>query len=204
MLEADLYLNQIDFCRYWAVNAATLCHDFIEQVKAGEARIEDCHFLTPHQVRAFKMALETEDYLPSIPMTTVPLPIKADLLPVNEPDSSSLVIVSGNNSLTLELLTTIWAQGVTPAYFLLVDCRGSTVDMAMIYGDFTPERLRQALEKGNLEEKTEHRRMVVPGLTLSLAEDFERATGWEMEVGPVCAVELPLFLGERWIFPDHS
>jgi len=71
----------------------------------------------------------------------------------------------------------------------------------MVFGEFKPERLRRALQRSNLEEKVAHRRMVVPGLTATLAADFAEATGWEIEVGPVCAAELPLFLGERWAFP---
>jgi acetyl-CoA decarbonylase/synthase complex subunit gamma len=74
--------------------------------------------------------------------------------------------------------------------------------MAMVLGEFTPEHLCQALKQSGLEEKTAHRHMIVPGLTAPLAEDFIKATGWEVEVGPICAAELPLFLGDRWTFPD--
>jgi acetyl-CoA decarbonylase/synthase complex subunit gamma len=129
--------------------------------------------------------------------------MEAGLFPINEPDESSLVIVSGNNRLTFEVLATIWAQGVTPAYFLLVDCLGNTVDMAMVYGEFTAMRLAQMLGTSGLESKVKHRRMIVPGWTAPLANEFAAATNWEVEVGPVCAVELPLFLGERWLFSNR-
>jgi acetyl-CoA decarbonylase/synthase complex subunit gamma len=133
----------------------------------------------------------------------VPQPIEAGLFPINEPDEDSLVIVSGNNRLTFEVLATVWAQGITPAYFLLVDCLGSTVDMAMIYGYFTPMRLAQILSTSGLESKVKHRRMIVPGLTAPLADEFAVTTSWDIELGPVCAVELPLFLGDRWVFSDR-
>jgi acetyl-CoA decarbonylase/synthase complex subunit gamma len=55
------------------------------------------------------------------------------------------------------------------------------------------------LKKTALEEKVEHRHMIVPGLTSPLAGNFAESTGWEIEVGPICAVELPLFLGDRWV-----
>jgi len=76
--------------------------------------------------------------------------------------------------------------------------------MAMVYGNFTPERLHHALEESDLSSQVSHRQMIIPGLTGSLAEDFRKITGWEMEVGPVCAAEIPLFLGDRWIPPDQA
>jgi hypothetical protein len=199
MQEADLYLTSVDLCRYWPANVAISCQDFMTRLAADKGDIEDYAFLTSEQLQAFKLVLEAKTYLPSVPLLTVPQPMERGLLPVNEPDESSLVIVTGNNRLTFEVLATIWAQGVTPAHFLLVDCLGSTVDMAMVYGDFTPARLTQILRESGLESRVKHRHMIVPGLTASLAEDFALATNWEVEVGPVCAVELPLFLGERWI-----
>lgn len=170
------------------------------RLAAGKGDIEDCAFLTSRQLQAFKLVLEAKTYLPSIPQLTIPQPMEEGLFPINEPDEGSLVIVTGNNRLTFEVLATIWAQGVTPAYFLLVDCLGSTVDMAMVYGDFTPTRLAQIVIESGLESRVKHRHMIVPGLTAPLAGDFAVATNWEVEVGPVCAVELPLFLGDRWIF----
>jgi len=199
---ADLYLDEINSYSYWPVSAAKPCEDFLSRFKAGEADISDYPFLTSRQFQAFKLVLEAEKYLPSIPLLTVPRPIDPDLINMNNTDSTSLVIVSGNNQHTLEVLATIWSYSVTPAYFLLVDCLGSTVDMALVYGDFTPERLVKALKKSGLEEKVGHRNMIVPGLTLPLVQDFAGATNWDIEVGPVSAAELPLYLGDRWLFPD--
>jgi hypothetical protein len=200
MPEADLYLNTIDLCRYWPADVEMSCQDFLTRLAAGKGNIEDCTFLTSRQLQAFRLVLEARTYLPSVPQLTVPQPVEKGLIPINEPDEDSLVIVTGNNQSTFEVLATIWAQDVTPAHFLLVDCLGNTVDMAMVYGDFTPTRLAQVMTETGLETKVKHHHMIVPGLTASLAADFAIATNWQVEVGPVCAVELPLFLGERWLF----
>lgn len=202
MPKADQYLSQIDPCRYWPVEAPGSCEQFMRRIKEGEQHIDDYPFLTSRQIQAYKVVLEVERYLPETTVIPLPQPIEAGLFTVNDPGQNDLVIVSGNSSLTFEVLTSVWAQGVTPAYLLLVDCLGNTVDMAMIYGDFTPVKLNQAIEKCGLVEKVEHRRLIVPGLTSPLAEDFGEGTGWEIEVGPICAVELPLYLGDRWMFPS--
>jgi hypothetical protein len=204
MAEGDLYLDQVDLSRYWPENASVSCEDFLVQIREGKAHIEDYSFLTPRQINAFGLVLNAERYLPSVPLMTVPQPIEAELLSVNSPDEDALVIVSGNNRFSFEVLAAVWSQGFTPAYFLLVDCLGSTVDMAMVYADFTPGRLRHALKTSGLDRKVKHHRMIVPGLTSSLVSDFAEATGWEIEAGPVCAVELPHFLGNRWIFSKPS
>ncbi|MFC1995288.1 hypothetical protein ACFLVM_00200 [Chloroflexota bacterium] len=180
------------------------CEDFLVQLREGKTHIEDSSFLTPTQIRAFRLVLDAERYLPSVPQMTVPQPVEAELLSVNRPDEDALVLVTGNNKFTLEALVAVWSQGFTPAYFLLVDCLGSTVDMAMVYSEFTPERLCHALKTSGLEKKVNHRRMIIPGLTSPFVNDFTTATGWQVEAGPICVVELPLFLGDHWIFLKPS
>ena len=199
-MKANLYLDQVNLPRYWPADAPISSDDFMDAVKAGTASIDDYSFLTPQQKQALKLVLDADTLLPEIPLTTMPQPVPAELIPVNTPDDSSLVIATGNNRYTLEVLTTVWSWGNTPAYFLLVDCLGNTADMAMVYGEFTPERLQKALKKSGLEDMVRHRHLIVPGFTEPLKADFARMTGWEIEVGPVCAVELPLFLGDRWAF----
>jgi len=199
-MKANLYLDQVDLQRYWPADAAISSEDFLDTVKAGKSSVDDYTFLTWRQKQAFRLVLDADTLLPEIPLTTLPQPIPAELIPLNKPDEDSLVIATGNNQYTLEVLTTVWSWGTTPAYFLLVDCLGNTADMAIVYGEFTPERLQKALKKSGLENMVRHRHLIVPGFTEPLKADFTRITGWEIEVGPVCAMELPLFLGDRWTF----
>ncbi|NQT72441.1 MAG: hypothetical protein HQ553_06675 [Chloroflexi bacterium] len=203
-LEAWLYLDQMDLSPYWPETAPIPWDIFSARFKAGTVTLEDFSFLSAQQIHAFRIALDPQSYLPSIPSIDVPHPIASDLFALNEPDENALVLVTSNSRLTFDVLTALWAQGITPAYFLLVDCLGSTVDMAMIYGHFTSERLQRALEESDLGSHVGHRNLIVPGLTDSLVEDFRKITGWEVEVGPVCAAEIPLFLGDRWIPPDQA
>jgi CO dehydrogenase/acetyl-CoA synthase gamma subunit (corrinoid Fe-S protein) len=198
---ADLYLDKVDICRYWPAAGEMTCAAFQENWAAGKVRKEDYPFLTVRQWRLFKLVLEAGTYLTPVPMLTVPRPTEAGLFPLNGPGADSLVIVTGNNQYTFELLATVWSQGITPAHFLLVNCLGNTVDMAMVYGEFTPERLARAVTETGLKERVKHRHLIVPGVTEPLADEFAAATRWEIEVGPLCALELPLFLGDRWMLP---
>jgi hypothetical protein len=204
MLKADLYLDRVDLRQYWPVDAPIGCEHFMRSYREGKKSPENYPFLSSKLLQSLRVVLEAETYLPSVPLLTVPQPIEPGLSELNEPGRDSLVIVSVNSRLTLEVLTTVWSQGLTPAYFLFVDCMGSTVDMSVIFGDFTSARLAQAVRSSGIEEMVDHRRMLVPGLTSSLVPEFSDRTGWEIEAGPVCAVELPLYLGERWISTAYN
>ncbi len=193
-LNAWLYLDRMDLSRYWPSNADIPWDDFLAQFKEGKLSIEDCAFLSVRQKQSFSIALEAKTYLPTVPSIDVPQPIAPELFALNDPDENAPVIVTGNSRLTFDVLATIWAQGAIPAYFLLVDCGGNTVDMAMVFEKFTPDSLLDALKKSGIKDKVSHRKLLVPGLTSSLVADFRKATGWEVEAGPVCAAELPLFL----------
>ncbi len=198
MAEASIYLDRIDVCRYWPPGAPLTCPEFMARLQAGREDSRDYPFLTPGQLQAFKLALKARNYLPTVELITLPQAVDPGVIPLNEPDENAPVLVSGNNALTFEVLGTLWAQGLTPAYFLLIDCAGNTVDMALVFEVFTPARLATALTGSGLAGMVKHRHLIVPGLTAPLAPDFAAATGWEIEVGPVCAAELPLFLGNRW------
>ena len=41
-------------------------------------------------------------------------------------------------------------------------------------------------------------RLVLPGLASGMETEIASATGFRVEVGPVCAAELPLFFGAEW------
>jgi len=203
-LNAWLYLDRMDLRRYWPSEAPLPWEEFESRIKSGAISLDECVFLPPRTRHAFGIALHPERYLPLIPSITVPQPVAPDLFPLNEPGEDALVLVSANNRLTLDLLVTVWSHGLTRAYLLLVDCLGHTVDMSMIFGTFTPAKLTEALRSSGLAGRVKHRQMIVPGLTAPLAGDFRHATGWEVIVGPVCAAEIPLFLGDRWVPPEET
>ena len=108
-MEADLYLDKVDFHRYWPESATVSYEDFLAQIKAREIRMDDYSFLGWQQKRALELVLEAERYLPQVPLTTVPQPIETELIPLNTPDENSLVIVSGNNKFTFDVLATVWS-----------------------------------------------------------------------------------------------
>ncbi len=204
MLAADLYDNKIELGPYLTEEECRAagfpdCREFIKALRAGRLRPEEGPGLSPAKRYALSLALRAQEILPPVQSLEFPRPVPPELYEINDPDAAAPVLVTGNSEFTLAVLTGLLALTVSPFFLLLADCRGDTVDMAMIYRSFTPQRLDQALETHRLQDRVSHRRLIIPGVLAPLREELAGyLTGWEIVPGPICAAELPLFLGERW------
>ena len=128
-----------------------------------------------------------------------PRPLTPALFELNDPGPDAPLLVTGNSEFTLTVLTGLLALTVSPFFLLQVDTRGDTADMAMIYRSFTPQRLDQALETHKLAERLSHRELIIPGVLAPMKEELAGyLTGWTILPAPICAAELPLFLGDKW------
>ena len=52
-----------------------------------------------------------------------------------------------------------------------------------------------------MSERLDHKEMTIPGFAKPLNGEIERLTGWDVNVGPICCGELPLYFGEDWVAP---
>ncbi len=209
MLTADLYTDKIDLARYLTREECEAAGtpdsaELARRLRTGELRLEDCPFFTPRKRYALSLALRAAEVLPPVQSLELPRPVPPDMYEINGPGPEAPVLVTGNSEFTLTVMSALLALTVSPFFLLLVDCRGDTVDMAMVYGTFTPERLKRALTLHNLEARVNHRRLIVSGWCEPIAPDLSRESGWEVSVGPLCAAELPLFLGDAWQPPPEA
>ncbi|MDD2903543.1 MAG: hypothetical protein PHU44_14050 [Syntrophales bacterium] len=204
MPEANLYIDRIELAPYLTpaeCRAAGFadCRELISALKEGRARPEDSPGLAPDKRYALSLALRAQEILPPVQSLELPRPVAPELYEINEPDAAAPVLVTGNSEFTLTVLTALLSFTVSPFFLLLVDCRGDTADMAMIYRSFTPQRLDQSLEAQSLKDRVSHRRLIIPGVLAPLKEELAGyLPGWEIVPGPICAAELPLFMGEKW------
>jgi hypothetical protein len=203
MLKANLYVDRIDLARYLTpeevkASGARDAGDLAARLKSGALDPAACPFFSPTKRYALSLALRAGEVLPPVQSLELPRPVAPDLFELNEPGADAPLIVTGNSEFTLTVITGILAATVSPMYLLLVDCRGDTVDMAMVFRSFTPQRLDQSLLAHKLAARLAHRRLILPGILAPLKEELAAYTGWDIKVGPICAAELPLFLGEAW------
>ena len=203
MLKANLYIDRMDLARYLTPEEVSRsgsqdAKDLAARLQAGSLGLADCPFFGPVKSYALSLSLRAAEVLPVVQSLELPRPTPPDLFELNEPGPDAPVLLTGNSEFTLTVMTGILSYTVSPLYLLVVDCRGDTVDMAMVYRSFTPQRLDQALDAHRLAERLAHRRLVLPGVLAPLKEELASYTGWDIQVGPICAAELPLFLGEAW------
>ncbi len=206
-MSADLYLDRIDFQKYIDSTDCTQCGfpscgAFVDAVRKGIKNLQDCSFISRNRTYAFDAIRKIEGLWPDVPLLTIPRPSFVGLVELNKPSPESLVLMTGNNEYTEEVLLTVLGTTLCPFHVLFVDTGGNTVDMSMIYKTLTAERIKSAMKESGIGGKVGARYLMIPGLAVSLKEDIEQLTGWSVKVGPVCAAELPLFLSEIWIPPE--
>jgi CO dehydrogenase/acetyl-CoA synthase delta subunit len=209
MLKANLYVDRIDIAPYLTPDecrelGGPNCTQVANRLKDGILQPEDYQGLTPARRQALALAVRAQEILPVVQSLELPRPVPPELFEINEPGPDSPLLVTGNSEFTLAVVTGLLAHTISPFYLLLVDTRGDTVDMSMIYRSFTSQRLDQGLENHHLAEKLKHRQLIIPGVVAPLKEELAAYTGWDIRVGPICVAELPLFLGETYWQPPRS
>jgi len=203
-LYADLYLNRIDLARYADTETCQICRvdsleELTERLRSGQVCPGRCPHWPPERVEAFRMAIDAGEILPSIPSLDVPQPTEVGPFDVNGPSAASPVLVTGNSRLTHEVLLAVLSTSGAPMWMVSVDTGGHTVDMALVYKTLTPQGIAGALRAGELPAGEFTGRIILPGLAEGLAAGVSAMLGRAVEVGPICAAELPLFFGPDWV-----
>lgn len=200
-LHADLYLDRIDLARYAGTETCQVCRvdslaELLQRLRSGRLCAGRCPHWPRERVEAFRLAIDAGKVLPTIPPLGVPRPAEAGLLDLNEPDAVSPVLITGNSRLTHEVLLAVLSTTTAPVRMASVDTQGHTVDMSLVYGTLTPEAIADALSADGSPADGFAGRIILPGLAESLAAAVSELLGRPLEVGPICAAELPLFFAQ--------
>jgi len=202
-LYADLYLDRIDLTRHTDAETCQVCHvdtlaELVDRLRSGQFCPGQCPHWPRQRVEAFQMAIDAGKVLPRIPSLDVPRPAKAGPFDVNGPTADCPVLITGNSRLTHEVLLSVLSTTAAPMWMVAVDTEGHTVDMSLVYKTLTPEAIAGAIQAGDLRTDDFTGRIILPGLAEKLAQPVSDILGRPVEVGPICAAELPLFFGPDW------
>ena len=80
----------------------------------------------------------------------------------------------------------------------MVDTDGHTVDMAMVYKVMTAERVMKGIRSENIDDIAPESTLFLPGFAATIRDDLAALSDRPVNIGPVCAAELPLFFGEKY------
>ena len=203
-LHADLYLDRIDLGRHAPAEMCDVCRvdsleELLDRLRKGRVRGGQCPHWPRERVEAFRMAAGAGEALPVIPSLDVPRPTNAGVLDLNGPTAVSPVLITGNSQLTHEVLLAVLSTTTAPMRMVSVDTGGHTVDMSLVYETLTPEAIAGALGADASAARDFAGRIILPGLAEELAAPVSEMLDRPVEVGPVCAAELPLFFGPDWV-----
>jgi ubiquinone/menaquinone biosynthesis C-methylase UbiE len=127
--------------------------------------------------------------LPPYPKT------RPGLYAVGEPDERSPVLITGNYDLTVRRLVSA-IDGRTNAWVLVVDTAGINVWCGAGAGFFSAEKIIAAVKISRLEKIVSHKTLILPQLAATGVDGWKirKATGWEVNWGPVRAEDIPAYL----------
>ncbi|MBI5526304.1 MAG: hypothetical protein HY897_08210 [Deltaproteobacteria bacterium] len=218
MLHVDLYFKRIDISRHLPRPGpecrdcdAAGCRSFVqrfdsgrlaEEARSGTLTAEGCPLLTANRLDAFRIALAPDVLLPMIELSQLPRPVEPGRVTTGNAAPNTPILVTANNEGTVTLMTALLSLSSATFRLAVVDTRGDSVDMAMILGSLTAGKVIKALETPELRNsKTPEpplRPVVLPGFAAPLAPEIAARSRWRPVPGPLCAAELPLFLGDLW------
>ena len=124
-----------------------------------------------------------------------PIQVQPDLYEINDPGPEDPVLVTTNFSITYFSVANEVESAGLPAWLLVCDAEGMSVLTAWAAGKFDAERIAKDVKRFNVKDKTNRRRLVLPGHVAVLSGELEEELpGWEIIVGPREAVDIPAFL----------
>ena len=200
MLRADLYEKDIRIEPYVSANDCRACGfqsraEFLDKLRAGRLKPSQCK-MAKKRFLPLLWAAKPDEILPEVEVLQLPNAGPTGLFPINTPPPEAPILVSGNSRLTVEVLSAVLATTVSPFWYLVIDTDGHTVDMAIVYEVFTAGRIVEGLAREQADRAAPQAPLFLPGLAAAIRDDLAAKTGRTVTAGPVCAAELPLFLGE--------
>jgi CO dehydrogenase/acetyl-CoA synthase gamma subunit (corrinoid Fe-S protein) len=202
MLRADLYEGKIEIESYVSQSDCRACgffsrEEFLEKLRSGRLKPLHCK-MARMRFLSLLWAVRPNEILPEVEVLQLPAPGPTGLFPVNLPGKDSPILVSGNSTITGEVLTAVLSTTLSPFWYLVVDTDGHTVDMAIVYKVMTAERVMKGISSEGIDQIAPESTLFLPGFAAAIRDDLAKQSGRSVKIGPVCAAELPLFFGEEF------
>jgi acetyl-CoA decarbonylase/synthase complex subunit gamma len=124
-----------------------------------------------------------------------PISVDPGIYEFNKPTADSPLLTTTNFSLTYFSVAGELDGGGMPAWLLICDAEGMSVLTAWAAGKFDAETIAKAVKTFNASDKIGHKKITLPGHVAVLSGELEEELpGWEIQVGPREAVDIPAYL----------
>jgi acetyl-CoA decarbonylase/synthase complex subunit gamma len=113
-----------------------------------------------------------------------PIQVESKICEVGAVTPDSPVYITTNFSLTYYSVEGEVEASKIPSYIIPVDTDGTSVLTAWAAGKFSGERVAEVMKNLGIEEKVNHRNVVIPGYVAVISAKLKEESGWNVIVGP--------------------
>jgi len=124
-----------------------------------------------------------------------PLATKEGIYTIGAPKETSPVLITTNFSLTYFLISGYLETSRVPSWLLVKDTEGLSVLTAWAAGKFSADIIAPFVKKSGIEEKINHRKIIIPGYAAVESGGLEEElSGWEILIGPREGAHIPAYV----------
>ncbi len=129
-----------------------------------------------------------------------PVSVESGLKIFGTPDESSPVMLTTNYALTYFTVESDIKKAGADCYLIVVDTGGISVESSVAGRYLTAETVAEAVKQSKIEEKINHKYLIIPGLAARLSGETEETLGdeWRVLVGPRDSSGIGEYLKNRW------
>ena len=127
-----------------------------------------------------------------------PVAVEPGLKEFGTPNENSPVLFTTNFALTYYTVASDIESSKTSAYLIVVETEGSAVDSGVAGRKLTAEKVADAIKETGIENKVNHRKIIIPGKASRISGEIEELSGWKVQVGPRDSSEIPKYIIDKW------
>jgi acetyl-CoA decarbonylase/synthase complex subunit gamma len=129
-----------------------------------------------------------------------PVSVDTGLRTFGTPDENSPVLLTTNYALTYFTVESDIKKFGADCYLIVADTEGISVESAVAGRYLTAETIRDAVKESGIEQKVNHRYLILPGMAARLSGETEDELqgGWRVIVGPRDSSGIATLLKEKW------
>ncbi|MGI6065712.1 MAG: acetyl-CoA decarbonylase/synthase complex subunit gamma [Bacillota bacterium] len=113
-----------------------------------------------------------------------PIQVESKIYEVGAVTPDSPVYLTTNFSLTYYSVEGEVEASKIPSYIIPIDTDGTSVLTAWAAGKFGGDRIAEVMKSLGIEEKVNHRNVIIPGYVAVIAAKLKEESGWNVIVGP--------------------
>ncbi len=127
-----------------------------------------------------------------------PVQVEPGLREINNPSADDPVFITTNFALTYYTVESDLSSSNIKCWLLVLDTEGLGVEVSVAGGQFTAAKVKDLIQETGIEQKVNHKFLVIPGLAARLQGAIEDETGWTVLVGPMDSGRIKGWLEQQW------